>query len=233
MSNSVLLKSSLVKKYWMSATGLFLCLFLVGHLAGNLQLLIAPENGARDTFNLYGKFMTTNPLVRILSIITYISIVFHAADGILLAIQNRKARPVSYAKTNPSANSTWSSRNMALLGSIILIFIILHMMAFWKRMHFGPISTYLGPNGEELKDLYSITIQAFQDPEYGMIACVVYLVAMLAVMMHLLHGFQSAFQSVGIRHAKHTKTIKLIGFGFALLIPLAFAYIPFHIRFIL
>ncbi|MBX7094734.1 MAG: succinate dehydrogenase cytochrome b subunit [Flavobacteriales bacterium] len=233
MSKSVLLKSSLAKKYWMGATGLFLCLFLVGHLAGNLQLLISPANGARDQFNLYGQFMTTNPLVKVLSYVTYISILFHAIDGLLLAMQNRKSRPVRYQKVDANANSSWASRNMAFLGTVMLVFIVLHMLAFWKRMHWGPIDTYTGPHGEQLKDLYSITIQAFKDPEMGMAVCMVYLVAMMAIMFHLLHGFQSAFQSLGLRHAKYTPVIKMVGLGFAVFIPALFAFIPFYVRFIL
>ncbi|MFN3341426.1 MAG: succinate dehydrogenase cytochrome b subunit [Flavobacteriales bacterium] len=233
MSNSALLKSSLVKKYWMSATGLFLCLFLAGHLAGNLQLLISPENGARDAFNMYGKFMTTNIFVKVLSYVTYISILFHAIDGILLTIQNRRARPIRYVKETPSASSSWASRNMALLGTVMLVFIVLHMLAFWKRMHFGPIETYIAANGEELKDLYSITVLSFKDADNGLIVCMIYLVAMIAIAFHLMHGFQSAFQSVGIRHPKYTPLIKKVGYGFALLVPLLFAIIPFYIRFML
>src|SRR5215471_8977039 len=119
MAKSAFLKSSIAKKYWMALTGLFLCLFLVGHLAGNLQLLV--KDNALN-FNKYALFMTSNPAVKILSYVTYFSIIFHAIDGIMLTIQNKKARPVGYAKENPSANSSMASRNMAVLGSLILVF---------------------------------------------------------------------------------------------------------------
>jgi len=132
MAKSAILKSSLAKKYWMSLTGLFLCLFLVGHLAGNLQLIFSDASH----FNEYALFMTTNPVVKILSYVTYISILFHAVDGILLTIQNRKARPIKYAKENAAANTVWASRNMAVLGTLILIFIVTHMVNFWAVMHF-------------------------------------------------------------------------------------------------
>jgi succinate dehydrogenase / fumarate reductase, cytochrome b subunit len=225
-----LIKSSLVKKYWMAATGLFLCLFLVGHLAGNLQLLISPENGAKDTFNLYAKFMTTNPLVKILSYLTYFSILFHAIDGIILTIENRKARPVQYVYNNPAANSIWSSRNMGILGTVILVFIVTHMSQFWAKMHWGPIEMY-DYNGEQLKDLYTITIAQFQDESMGLIWVLAYVIAMIAVAFHLVHGFQSAFQSVGIRHKKYTPVIEKIGLGFAVIVPFLFAIIPVYIRF--
>ena len=139
MAKSALLKSSLAKKYWMALTGLFLCLFLVGHLIGNLQLIF----GDASVFNEYALFMTTNPAVKILSYLTYISILFHAIDGIVLTIQNKKARPIGYAKNNASANSTWSSRNMAVLGTLLLVFIVTHMVNFWAKMHFSemPLQT--------------------------------------------------------------------------------------------
>lgn len=132
MAKSALLKSSVAKKYWMALTGLFLCLFLVGHLAGNLQLIF----GTALQFNEYALFMTTNPAVKILSYLTYISIVFHAIDGIVLTIQNKKARPIGYAKNNAAANSAWASRNMAILGTLVLVFIATHMINFWAKMHF-------------------------------------------------------------------------------------------------
>jgi succinate dehydrogenase / fumarate reductase, cytochrome b subunit len=116
----------------MALTGLFLCLFLVGHLAGNLQLIFSDALH----FNQYALFMTTNPAVKALSYLTYISIIFHALDGILLTYQNVKARPIGYAKNNPSANSSFSSRNMAVLGTLVLVFIATHMVNFWAKMHF-------------------------------------------------------------------------------------------------
>ena len=132
MAKSALLKSSLAKKYWMALTGLFLCLFLVGHLAGNLQLIFADAL----QFNEYALFMTTNPAVKVLSYVTYFSIIFHSIDGILLAVQNRKARPVRYQFEKQQANTRFASRNMAVLGTLLLVFIVTHMVNFWAPMHF-------------------------------------------------------------------------------------------------
>lgn len=232
MSNSGILKSSLAKKYWMGATGLFLCLFLAGHLAGNLQLLIAPENGAKDTFNLYGQFMTSNPAVKILSYLTYFSILFHAIDGIVLAIQNKAARPTSYAYNKPQENSSWASRNMAPLGVLVLFYIVSHMSHFWWKMHFGPITTY-ELKGEEIKDLYTVTVSFFQNGTMGLVWTLVYSISMIFIAIHLSHGFQSAFQSMGINHSKYTPIIKKIGVAFSIAIPLAFAIIPLYIYFVL
>ena len=217
MSKSALIKSSLAKKYWMAATGLFLCTFLIGHLLGNLQLLL-PAEEALTKFNAYAQFMTTNPAIKIMSYLTYFSILFHAVDGILLVVQNKKARPVQYAYNKPSANSNWASRNMGLLGGILLFFIVVHMRSFWYEMHFGSLP--LDVNGH--KDLYTITAAAFQELWYVLL----YVVCMIAISFHLSHGFASAFQSVGAHHAKYNPLIKKIGSAFGILIPLAFAIIP-------
>jgi succinate dehydrogenase / fumarate reductase cytochrome b subunit len=156
MAKSALLKSSLAKKYWMALTGLFLCLFLVGHLIGNLQLIYSDALH----FNQYALFMTTNPAVKVLSYVTYISIIFHAIDGIVLTVQNRKARPIGYAKENQGTNTVWASRNMAVLGTVILIFIVTHMVSFWARMHFDknmPLQTITIDAGGMKQEFYLTT----------------------------------------------------------------------------
>ena len=234
MANSALLKSSLVKKYWMAFTGLFLCLFLVGHLAGNLQLLISAEV-ARDQFNEYALFMTTNPVVRVLSIVTMASILFHVVDGIMLTIQNRKARPKEYVEFRPSTNTKWPSRNMGILGTVILVFIVIHLIHFWGQMKFGGLDDtyYTTANGQEVKDLYTLTIRTFQDEEMGLVWAIVYLISMIAIGLHLYHGFGSGFQSLGINHPKYNTFIRRVGVGFAIIVPLAFAIIPFYIYFVL
>ena len=136
MSKSVLLKSSLAKKYWMALTGLFLCTFLVGHLLGNLQLLAGGEEG-KLAFNQYAYFMSHNIFIKVLSYVTYISIIFHVIDGFMLVVQNRKARPIKYAYSKPSANSSWTGRSMAVLGTLILVFIIMHMSHFWWKAKYS------------------------------------------------------------------------------------------------
>ena len=235
MAKSALVKSSLAKKYWMAFTGLFLCMFLVGHLAGNLQLLASGE-GARDQFNEYALFMTTNPLVRVLSILTFASIIFHAIDGIILTVNNRKARPQGYVSFKPSTNTKWSSRNMGVLGTVILAFLVIHLVNFWGEMKFGGLddTLYTTENGQEVKDLYPLTIRTFQDAEFGLLWVIIYAISMLAIGFHLYHGFGSGFQSLGINHPKYNKFVRRVGvYVFAILIPLLFAIIPFYIYFVL
>ncbi|MBU2019022.1 MAG: succinate dehydrogenase cytochrome b subunit [Bacteroidetes bacterium] len=139
MSKSAILSSSIAKKYWMALTGLFLCLFLVGHLIGNLQLIFITGEEGKRAFNEYAHFMTHNPAIKALSYLTYFSIIFHSIDGIMLAIKNKKARPQNYAYNNPGANSSTPSRYMAVLGTLILVFICTHMANFWGKMHFDTI----------------------------------------------------------------------------------------------
>ena len=217
MARSALLGSSLAKKYWMALTGLFLCVFLIAHLAGNLQLLdMSPEGQLK--FNAYAKFMTTFPLVKVVSYLLYASILFHAFDGFLLTIQNRKARPVKYAYEKPGANSAWYARQMALLGTLILVFLVIHMKHFWYEMHWGE----LGMDADGNKDLYTLVAAAFTQTWY----VALYVVMMGVLAFHLLHGFSSSFQSLGLNHPRYTPIIKNVGVFFAVIVPIFFALIP-------
>jgi len=224
MANSGILGSSIAKKYWMSLTGLFLISFLIIHLIGNLQLLNLSTAG-QEQFNAYAKFMTSFPLIKFVSYFLYASILFHAIDGIYLAMQNRKARPQRYESYKPNRNSIWASRNMGLLGTIILAFIILHMSQFWYTMHWGEIGTDAAGN----KDLASVVIKTYQDGTSGLIMVILYVIAMAAVAFHLYHGFQSAFQTLGINHSRYTPFIKKVGAAFSIIVPLGFAIIPVFI----
>ena len=129
----------------MALTGLFLCTFLIGHLAGNMQLILKTGEEGRRAFNEYAYFMAHNPFIKVLSYVTYFSIIFHAVQGLYLALQNKKARPQGYAYNKPSANSSLPSRYMAVLGTLILVFIVTHMANFWWRAKIKedvPLHTY-------------------------------------------------------------------------------------------
>lgn len=234
MAKSSLTLSSLAKKYWMALTGLFLVTFLIGHLFGNLQLLLPVGDAARDQFNEYALFMTSNAAIIVLSYVTYFSILFHAVDGLWLTIKNKKARPKGYVSFKPSTNTIWASRNMGLLGTVILAFIVIHMNNFWAKLKFGGLdhTVYTTESGEKVKDLYTLTISSFQDPDYGLIMTIGYVLAMVAIGFHLLHGINSGFQSLGINHPKYNKYIRNLGVAFAVLLPTAFAIIPLYIHFI-
>ncbi|WP_343635130.1 succinate dehydrogenase cytochrome b subunit [Fluviicola sp.] len=131
MSKSGIFTSSLAKKYWVALTGLFLITFLIGHLLGNLQLITKTGEEGRRAFNEYAYFMGHNIFIKILAYVTYFSILAHACIGLYLAVQNKKARPQNYAYNRPGTNSSTASRYMAILGTIILVFIVTHMANFW------------------------------------------------------------------------------------------------------
>lgn len=133
MSKSGIFTSSIAKKYWMALTGLFLITFLIGHLLGNLQLITKTGEEGRRAFNEYAYFMGHNIFIKILAYATYISILAHAILGLYLAVKNKQARPKNYAYNKPSANSGAASRYMAILGTIILVFICTHMANFWYK----------------------------------------------------------------------------------------------------
>lgn len=206
----------------MALTGLFLILFLTGHVSGNLLLF---KNDGGEAFNIYAKFMTTNPAVKLLSYLTYISIIGHVIFSIWLARGNKAARPVGYGVSTPPS-TTLSSRNMGILGTIILIFIVVHMQSFWAQMHWGdlPMVSY---EGEQYKDLYSIVYFAFQN----IWMVIGYVVAMAFLAFHLSHGFASAFQTLGLNHAKYSPAIAVIGKIYCILVPILFASMPVYIYF--
>ena len=217
------LNSTLGKKLIMALTGLFLILFLTGHVSGNL-LLFKGDGG--QAFNMYAKFMTTNPAVKLLSYLTYISVIGHLIYSIFLSRQNKAARPVNYSTSKGSTNSAWSSRNMGVLGTIILIFLVVHLQGFWAQMHWGqvPSVTY---DGEEYKDLFLIVNGAFK--QLWLVA--LYVISMVFLGFHLSHGFASAFQTLGLNHKKYSPAIQTAGSIYCIFVPALFASMPIYIYF--
>lgn len=215
------LTSSIGQKLVMSLTGLFLIVFLVIHLMGNLQLLVHDE-GVK--FNQYAQFMTHNPVIKTISILLYLSIMVHAIQGILLARQNRAARGghgYAVKVTRTVGTSSFPASNMASLGIIIFVFIAIHMYQFWLQMKLDYLP-YADIDGEQVKNLYVPVRAAFTNLGY----VIFYVVSMAVIALHLDHGFQSAFQTLGINHRKYTPAIRFTGRVYAIVIPLGFALIP-------
>jgi succinate dehydrogenase / fumarate reductase cytochrome b subunit len=203
----------------MSLTGIFLILFLAVHLAGNLQLL---KDDGGMAFNVYAKFMTSNPLIKITSYGLYATFLLHIFLSLFLSIANRRSRgSAGYAIQGKNKGVTWSSRNMGILGTVIFVFLVIHLKNFWYEMHWGGIPTVIY-DGTEVKDLYSVVSAAYGELWY----VIFYVVGMFAVGFHLYHGFQSAFQSLGINHKKYTPAIKFAGVAYSLIVPGLFAIIP-------
>lgn len=251
-----LFSSTIGKKLIMSLTGIFLCLFLVVHLIGNLQLF---NNDGGLAFNEYAYFMTNFAPIKVVSYLLYATFVIHALYALIVTYRNKKARPIAYASYDGAANSSWNSRNMGILGTIILVFLVTHMSNFWYTYHWGEIPiveyttniqtgetsvrdvpstefneyvTYIEDGNEILvaKDLYRQVNFAFQS--WYLVAF--YVLAMIALGFHLAHGFKSAFHTLGFDHNRYTLLIRAIGFWvFGILIPLAFAAMPLYSFFVI
>lgn len=215
------LRSSLGQKLIMGLTGLFLILFLVIHLIGNLQLLYTDQG---EAFNVYAKFMTTNPLIKFTSYGLYFFILLHAVQGIVLAAYNRAARGADkYAVkvTRTTGTNAFAANNMALLGILIFAFLCIHMGDFWWAMKRDQLALAVY-DGEAYQDLYAKVAASFS--QWWIV--LIYLVGQLALGFHLLHGFQSAFQTLGLNHRKYSGAIQSVGYAYSILIPLGFAIIP-------
>ncbi len=216
------LRSSLGRKLVMSLTGLFLILFLLTHLAGNLQLLI-PDKG--EAFNRYANFMGDFIPIQIIAKGFYLLFIIHIIQGFALWMYNRKARGAqSYAVKATRAVNTNAlfASNMAFLGLLIFAFLGIHMGDFWWASKFGDLPTVTYANGTEYHDLYKKVVMSFSQ----LWIVVVYVISMLALSFHLWHGFQSAFQTLGLNHKKYMGFIRGFGKLYAIVIPLLFALIP-------
>lgn len=209
----------------MALTGLFLILFLAVHLAGNLQLL---RSDGGEAFNTYAHFMTTSPLIKAISYTLYAAILLHTVQGLILWRYNRAARgPVRYA-VSYSRPEERPARNMAWIGIIIFVFILIHLSQFWYQMHWGELEMKEYPSyPHKVKDLYSLVSFTYKNPAMVLF----YVVCMGVVGVHLWHGFWSAFHTLGLGHRKYVPVIRFVGMAYAIVIPLLFAIIPIIIYF--
>ena len=220
---SGILNSSIARKFAMALSALFLMFFLLQHFAINILSVFSP-----DTFNDVSHFMGTNPLVQYgLQPVLIFGVIFHFVMGFILEIKNNKARQVSYAKNNGAANASWASRNMIWSGLAILAFIVLHFIDFWipelnVKYVQGDMSGLLA-DGEGFR-YYEELHHKFEHP----LRVGAYAIAFVFLALHLLHGFNSAFQSVGANN-KYTKGLKGFSKVYAIGIPLGFIFIAlFH-----
>jgi succinate dehydrogenase / fumarate reductase cytochrome b subunit len=218
-TNTIAFKSvfttSVGRKLLMSLTGLFLCSFLIVHLSGNLLLLRA-DNG--EAFMAYAEFMKHSPIIRIMELVLFAGFFGHIFYGLAITMKNNSARPVGYRVNKPAENSTFFSRFMSYSGVAMLIFLFLHLWQFFFYKY-GLRQMPIEHN------IYTITRDTFREPLYS----IVYVVCMILLSFHLVHGFQSAFQTLGLQVNKKTgEVFKQVGFWFGVLIPAGFALIPLY-----
>jgi succinate dehydrogenase / fumarate reductase, cytochrome b subunit len=206
------LSGSIGQKLIMAITGLFLVTFLLEHLLGNLLLLYHDPT----IYNGYAEFMGNNPVIKAAEFVLFAGFIFHIVYAAVITAKNKKARPQDYAYSKPGENSSWFSRNMGLTGLLVFLFLALHLWSFFfphKIFHTAEVSLH--------EDAWA----KFSQPGY----VVIYVTAMFLLGLHLNHGFQSAFQTLGLRHSKYTPFIKSLGTWFAILVPAGFALIPIYI----
>lgn len=207
--------SSIGKKLVMALTGIFLYIYLIIHLIANLLLL---QSGG-SAFSAYADFMSSgiNIPIRVIEIILFAAFLYHIINGFRLWYINKTARGVPYKKNDPSENSSFYSRFMVQSGIIILIFLVIHLNDFFIPYKFSnPAET-----------MYNTAITKFENP----LVSGIYVVAMILLAFHLVHAFQSGFQTLGLRHNKYTPMIKSFGVWFSILLCIGFAIIPLYFVF--
>lgn len=217
MSNSTLLKSSIAKKVAMALSGLFLISFLSLHFFINFMSVFSA-----DVFNSMSHFMGYNPVIQFLmQPILIAGVVFHFVMGFVLELKNRSARSVSYVKFNGAANSSWVSRNMIISGLVVLAFLGLHMYDFWAH---EVVYKYVEVNAIDSTRYYEELVAKFESP----VRTGLYSLSFVLLALHLWHGFNSSFQSVGFNN-KFSRKLHTLGYAFAIVVPLGFIFIAlFH-----
>ncbi len=207
------LNSSIGKKLVMAITGVALMLFLIVHLAGNMSLY-----GGKDAFNNYVALLEEiKPFIRVIEVILAAIFIFHIFNGTRLWIENKQARPQGYSVNGSRKNTTVFSRTAFITGSIVFIFLVIHLQSIWYKFNYS---------GSEL-DLYTITTEWLQVWWYAAL----YFIAVILLGFHLNHGFQSAFQTFGWNHKKYFPLIEKIGTIYAVIMTIGFASIPIYFLF--
>ncbi|MFT5818970.1 MAG: succinate dehydrogenase / fumarate reductase cytochrome b subunit [Crocinitomix sp.] len=219
------MKTSIARKVLMALSGFFLLFFLLQHFVINFSSVLS-----EDGFNSASHFMGTNPIIQFaLQPVLIFGVIFHLGMGIYLELQNNKARTVKYAMNKPSTNASWMSRNMIYTGLMVMLFLGLHFYDFWfpeikTKFIDGDMTGALVAGGEEGVRYFHELQLKFVDP----IRVGIYCLSFIFLSLHLLHGFQSAFQSVGFNHNRYTPIIKKLGNLYAILIPLGFVFIAVY-----
>ena len=217
--------SSIGKKYVMALTGLFLISFLVIHVGLNACIW---ANDQGEMFNKAAHFMGSMVVIRILEIGLFAGIILHTVQGLVFEFQNRAKRNVGYAVPLGNKGSKWYRRSMGLLGTLILLFLIMHVYHFWIPSRFGGVGSVqeLEPvvyNGREYHNLYAEMLRVFQG---NILVVLLYIAGCISLAYHLMHGFQSAFKTIGVHNRKYLVMLNNLGLGFSIIVAAAFAMMP-------
>jgi succinate dehydrogenase / fumarate reductase, cytochrome b subunit len=220
---SKFLLASIGRKFLMSVTGLFLVIFIAVHLTVNL-LLIFDDTG--ELYNMGAHFMATNPFIRVMEPLLGLGFIIHILWSFLLEYENWKARPVKYNKKNPGVSSTWTSRNMLILGALVLVFLIIHIINFYWVMRFEPHtmqSVVIG--GVNMENAYVLVSDMFKG---SILYDVFYVIGAVLLGFHLSHGFWSAFQTLGLNNKHWMKRLRFLAVVYAYIVAIGFSVIPVY-----
>ena len=223
--------SSIGKKLVMSLSGLFLISFLVVHVGLNLtvfnDLPIFDPNDDGRMFNKAAHFMGSTVVIRIMEIGLFVFFLIHIIQGYVLTAQNQSKRKVGYKVGLGSRGTTWYSKSMGLLGTLLLIFLVVHIAHFWVPSRVTQDLTPVEYGDMEAHDLFQRMIDVFHNP----LIVLLYVIGCISLGWHLLHGFQSAFRTLGLSNHRYIDTMKAMGAGFSILVPLLFALMPIAMHF--
>lgn len=228
MSKGSFLSASIGRKFLMSITGLFLVTFIIVHLTLNL-FLIFDDSG--DLFNLAAHFMATNPLIKIMEPVLAIGFGVHILWSIIITVQNMRARPVGYNKTQQSINSTWASRNMFILGALIFVFLGIHIYAFWWKMKIvgDPLLTHVsvmqGGVPVEMENAYNLVSTMFKQ---SLFYSIIHILGGVLLGLHITHGFWSAFQTIGLNNHLWRKRLFILANIIGWIFAIGFSIIPLY-----
>jgi len=220
---SKFLMASIGRKFLMSITGLFLLMFIAVHLTVNL-LLIFDDSG--DLFNHGAHFMASNPAIKIMEPILGLGFLIHIIWSFFLEYQNWRARPVKFAQRSAGVSSSWASRNMLVLGALILVFLVMHIIDFFWVIKFDPDSLgTVSVAGKEIEDTYTLVASLFKS---SVVYDIFYVLGGVLLGIHLSHGFWSAFQTLGLSNKHWMKRLQFVGKIYAILVGMGFSAIPLY-----
>jgi succinate dehydrogenase / fumarate reductase, cytochrome b subunit len=232
MNWSQLFTSTIGKKIVVAVTGLFLISFLVIHVGINScvfkDLFVPDDNG--DMFNRAADFMARTVVVRIMEYVLFAGFFIHIFQALVVEFENRKKRKIGYEVNLGNRGSKWYSRSMGLLGTILLLFLIIHWSHFWvpaRFTHAGLEEPLLMSNGRISHNMFNLMKESFS--HWWIV--ILYVVGCISLAWHLMHGFQSAFRTLGLHNKKYLSMINAFGIGFSIIVPLLFALMPLSFKF--
>ena len=224
MNWSQIFTSSVGKKIVMAITGLFLITFLIIHVGLNASIFydVWNTNDNGDMFNRAAHYMGSHWVIRAMEFVLFAGFILHIIQGYMLEVKNRSTRKKGYQVNLGNRGSKWYSRSMGLLGTFLLLFLIMHISHFWVPSRITGLPEI---EGKAYHNLFAEMVTVFQNP----LIVVLYVIGCISLAYHLLHGFQSAFRTLGVHNSRYIKLLVGLGNAFSILVPLIFALMPIAI----